>query len=57
MWKVYKYNNRDNKWYCIGSYDTIDYAASVVKTEIYLENCVCNDNGFISQFKIESDLK
>ena len=57
MWKVYRYNYKDNKWYLIGNYNTIDNAASVVKQEIYLENCVCKDKDPIPQFRIESSLE
>jgi hypothetical protein len=33
---------------------TIDAAASIVKHEIYLDNCTCQDGDPVPKFKIES---
>lgn len=67
MWKVYRYAEKDmvdadgyviyskDTWYLVGNYDTIDDAASVVKHEIYLYNCTCQDGDANPKFKILSD--
>ena len=67
MWKVYRYAEKDmvdadgyviyskDTWYLVGDYDTIDDAASVVKHEIYLYNCTCQDGDANPKFKILSD--
>lgn len=69
MWKVYRWAEKDiydldgyviypaKSWYLVGDYDTIDAAASVVKHEIYLDNCVCGDGDPVPKFKIESNLE
>lgn len=67
MWKVYRYAEKDvvdadgyviyskDTWYLVGDYDTIDDAASVVKHEIYLYNCTCQNGDANPKFKILSD--
>lgn len=67
MWKVYRWCDKDildsegyiiykaNTWCLIGSYNTIDSAASIVKHEIYLYNCTCQDDDANPKFKILSD--
>ena len=70
MWKVYKYAHKDivageendvickaGEWFLIGDYDTIDAAASVMKHQIYLDNCVLSDEDPIPQYKIESSFE
>ena len=69
MWKVYRYAETNiydldgyviypkGTWYLVGDYMTIDEAASVVKHEIYLDNCVCQDGDPVPKFKIESALE
>lgn len=53
MWKVYRLIK--NKWYLIGDYNTIDAVANIVKHEIYLYNCTCQDGDPNPKFKIESN--
>ena len=53
MWKVYRLIK--NKWFLIGDYNTIDAAANIVKHEIYLYNCTCQDGDPNPKFKIESN--
>ncbi len=67
MWKVYRYAEKDvvdadgyviyskDTWYLVGDYNTIDDAASIVKHEIYLYNCTCQDGDANPKFKILSD--
>lgn len=69
MWKVYRWCYKDivdddgyviykaNTWYLIGSYNTIDAAASIIKHEIYLDNCTATEDTPIPKFKIESNLE
>ena len=69
MWKVYRYAEADvydldgfviyekGTWYPIGEYDNIDVAAAIVKHEIYLDNCVCQDGDPVPKLKIESALE
>ena len=66
MWKVYEYVRVDivdkdgcviypkGSWYLVGDYDTLDAAARVVKNEIYLYNCTCEDNDPNPKFRIEN---
>ena len=67
MWKVYRYAEKDivdadgyvicskDTWYLVGDYNTIDDAVSIVKHEIYLYNCTCQDGDANPKFKILSD--
>ena len=69
MWKVYRYTEKDivdteecviyhkNSWYLVGSYDTVDIAANIIKHEIYLYNCTCQDGDANPRFRIESNLE
>lgn len=69
MWRVYRMADKDlldldgevifakGEWYSIGTYWTIDEAASIVKHEIYLDNCVATEESPIPQFKIVSCLE
>ena len=69
MWKVLRYAENDIKdeegyviypageWYKIGSYWTLDECASIVKHEIYLYNCTCQDGDANPKFRIESDFE
>lgn len=67
MWKIYRYAEKDmvdadgcviyskGTWYLIGDYNAIDEVASVIKHEIYLYNCTCQDGDVNPKFKILSD--
>jgi len=69
MWKVFEWTEKEirdmegyiiypaNSWILIGSYDTIDTAANIVKQEISLYNLTCKDGDPNPQFKIESCLE
>lgn len=69
MWSVYRWLEKSiydeegylihqgQSWYFVGSYDTIDAAANIVKQEIYLYNCTAKDGDPNPQFKILSNLK
>lgn len=69
MWKVYRWAEKDiisedgdiiypaNTWYLIGDYWDLEAVTSIVKHEIYLYNCTCQDGDPNPKFRIESDFE
>lgn len=67
MWKVYRYAEKDivdmdgyiiyqkGTWYLVASDWNLDTITSIVKHEIYLYNCSCQEGDANPKFKILSD--
>ena len=67
MWKVYRYAEKDivdmdgyiiypkGTWYLVASAWDLDAITSIVKHEIYLYNCSCQEGDANPKFKILSD--
>ena len=67
MWRIYRYAEKDivdeegyviypaKTWYFIGDYQDLESVTSIVKHEIYLYNCTCQEGDASPKFKILSD--
>ena len=67
MWKVYRYAEKDivdmdgyivypkGTWYLVASDWNLDTVTSIIKHEIYLYNCSCQEGDANPKFKILSD--